>query len=359
LKRLMEINPTYCLTIEIVPFRNSDLLVAYGSLIREVRQAARPGATIEVGEITMETPNQFDFDPAVLLNEALTTALEEEQLLWSGDKTKPRFLFNAKIMDYEPGNAFKRWVLPGWGSTVLEVHGEIRLSDSGTVAAMIDNKRSVVAGGAYTINAWKGIFGNVAGDLAREMKRRINGRGFVVSLIPYSKQSSGSVQTKNSLEIEINNINDLRAEKLRLGERTAAFGVKMGDIYPNRRMGEYLAETLSDALRAMGHKVGPSTNGVTIEGELLKFWVETPATTLYWDVTVEMELKLLVKQSGQEPGWTRVYSSKKTDRTYAWPTASLIENVANASVSNVMTQIQSDTIWNSFTNDIVPKHISN
>jgi hypothetical protein len=40
LKRLMEINPTYCLTIEIVPFRNSDLLVAYGSLIREVRQAA-------------------------------------------------------------------------------------------------------------------------------------------------------------------------------------------------------------------------------------------------------------------------------------------------------------------------------
>jgi hypothetical protein len=40
----MEINPTYCLTIEIVPFRNSDLLVAYGSLIREVRQAARTPA---------------------------------------------------------------------------------------------------------------------------------------------------------------------------------------------------------------------------------------------------------------------------------------------------------------------------
>jgi hypothetical protein len=45
LKRLMEINPTYCLTIEIVPFRNSDLLVAYGSLIREVRQAARPSSS--------------------------------------------------------------------------------------------------------------------------------------------------------------------------------------------------------------------------------------------------------------------------------------------------------------------------
>ncbi|MBA2658362.1 MAG: hypothetical protein H0U72_02070 [Nitrosospira sp.] len=47
---------------------------------------------------------------------------------------------------------------------------------------MIDNKRSVVAGGAYTIGAWKGLFGNVAGDLAREMKTRINGRGFVVGV---------------------------------------------------------------------------------------------------------------------------------------------------------------------------------
>jgi hypothetical protein len=47
LKRLMEINPTYCLTIEIVPFRNSDLLVAYGSLIREVRQAASQLVTSE------------------------------------------------------------------------------------------------------------------------------------------------------------------------------------------------------------------------------------------------------------------------------------------------------------------------
>jgi hypothetical protein len=47
LKRLMEINPTYCLTIEIVPFRNSDLLVAYGSLIREVRQAARDSRSLE------------------------------------------------------------------------------------------------------------------------------------------------------------------------------------------------------------------------------------------------------------------------------------------------------------------------
>jgi len=147
----------------------------------------------------------------------------------------------------------------------------------------------------------------------------------LVSLILYSKQSSGSVQTKNPLEIEINNINDLRAEKLRLGERTAAFGVKRGDIYPNRRMGEYLAETLSDALRAMGHKVGSSTNSVTIEGELLKFWVRTPATMLCWDVAVEMELKLLVKQSGQEPLDGRGYIPRKRQiaRTHGPPPASL------------------------------------
>ncbi|MEI6066878.1 MAG: YajG family lipoprotein [Methylococcaceae bacterium] len=315
----------------------------------------KPGATVEVGKITVEGKKQLDFDPAVLLNEALVSALKEEQLLGSGDKTAPRFLFDVKIVDYEPGNAFKRWIIPGWGSTLLNVRGELRTADSGAVAAVIENKRSIFAGGAYTIGAWKSIFGNVADDLVQEMKTRINGGGFVVSLTPYSEQSSGTVRAKNPLELEVKNISDLRIDKLRLGERTAAFGVKMDDIYPNRRVGEYLSETLSDALRTMGHKVGASANSVTIKGELLKFWVETPASALYWDVTAEIELKLLVKEAGQESGTTRVYISKETERTYVWPGTSLIEQVVSSTVANLMNRIQSDNIWNTLTHDSMPK----
>lgn len=310
-----------------------------------------PGATVEVGKIAVESEKQFDFDLAALLNETLVAALKEEQILWTGDKTTPRFLFDARIVDYEPGNAFKRWILPGWGSTVLEVRGEIRSPDSGAIAAVIENKRSILAGGAYTIGAWKSIFSDVAGDLVREMKTRINGGGFMVSLIPYSERSSGTIQTKNPLEIEVKKISDLRVDKLRLGERTAAFGTRMGDIYPNRRVGEYLTETLSDALRTMGHKVGPSANCVTVEGELIKFWVETPATMLYWDISAEIELKLLVKGSGQESGKARVYTSKKKERSYVWPSANLIEKAVSSSVADVMSQIQSDDVWNTLALD--------
>jgi hypothetical protein len=312
----------------------------------------KPGATVEVGTITVDVEKHFDLNPSLFLNEALVSALKKEQLLWNGDKSSPRFLFNARIVDYEPGNAFKRWILPGWGSTVLEIRGEIIKPDDGGVAAVIENKRSVLAGGGYTIGAWKNIFGDVATDLVREMKTRINGGGFLVNLAPYSEQASEVAQTKNPLEIEVRNIRDMRVDKLRLGERTAAFGVKMGDIYPNRRASEYLTETLSDALRTMGHKVGPSANGVMIEGELLKFSVETPATMLYWDITAEIELKLLIKGSRQDSGGTRLYTSKKQERTYVWPSDSLIEKAVSACVADVVSQIQSDAIWSKIVTDV-------
>lgn len=307
----------------------------------------RPGATVELGKITCDVARQLDFNPSDLLRETLVTALKEEHLLWPGDNT-PRFNFSARIVDYEPGNAFKRWVLPGWGSTVLEVRGELQESESGNVAAVVENKRSVIAGGAYTIGAWKSIFNSVATELVQEMKTRINGGGFVVTLVPYSDLSTGAGQARNPLEIDIKGIRDLRTDKLRLGERTAAFNVKMDDIYANRRVGDYMVETLSDALRSVGFKVGSSSSGVTVQGELQKFRVETPASMLYWDITAEIEIKLLVNGPSQEPATIRVYTSEQKERTYVWPSAGLIEKVVSASVADIMNQIQSDEIWNKF-----------
>ena len=98
---------------------------------------------------------------------------------------------------------------------------------------------------------------------------------------------------------------------------------------------------------------------VKVEGDLQKFWVETPATALYWDVTAEIELKLLIKGAEQKSGVPRVYNAKKNERTYAWPSASLIERVVSAAVADVMSQIQKDNIWNTITNDTMPQHLSN
>lgn len=304
-----------------------------------------PGATVELGKISVEGEKPLDFNPAVLLKEELTEALADENMLWSGNKSASRFILDAKIVDYEPGNAAKRWLLPGWGSTILGVRGELKAPESGRVAAVIENKRAVYAGGAFTIGAWKTIFDTVADDLAAELKYRINGEGFVVPLVPYSELADKVVRAAHPLAVEVVKVDDLRDDKLLLGEQTAAFGVKMGDIYANRRAKEYLTESLTEALRAAGHEVGRSDAGVTIEGELKKLWVETPATALYWDVTAEIAFSVLVKAPAKDVVIVRDYSSKKRDRTYLYPSSNMISKVVNEAVSDVMTQIQTDRFW--------------
>lgn len=72
---------------------------------------------------------------------------------------------------------------------------------------------------------------------------------------------------------------------------------------------------------------------------------------LYWDITTEVELRLLVKRSAHESVTTRVYTSKMKERTYVYPSASLIEKALSASVVDVMGQIQSDDIWNELVPD--------
>src|SRR5665213_2846130 len=87
LKRLMETNPTYCLTIKIIPFRKSDLLVACGSLIREVRQAARLGELVGVrngighGAI-LSAPGKRLLDELITYTESLIIQYAEVVLEW-------------------------------------------------------------------------------------------------------------------------------------------------------------------------------------------------------------------------------------------------------------------------------------
>jgi len=117
----------------------------------------------------------------------------------------------------------------------------------------------------------------------------------------------------------------------------------MGNILPNRKVSDYLSEILSGALKAAGHEFNSSQNDVVIDGEVLKFWIETPATILYWDVTAVIEIKLslrILKENDLRV--SRTYMARKTERTYTWPSAGLIEKAVDASVTDLATQIRTD-----------------
>jgi hypothetical protein len=127
---------------------------------------------IEVGKVVNETGKTFDPEVNVedMLRRALTGKLSAEGLSWS-NATPKKLVLDSKILDYDQGDAFKRWLLPGWGSTVLTIQSDLR--QEGQVVGTVDAKRTVSVGGAYTIGAWKTVFDNLAGDVVEDLRSKI------------------------------------------------------------------------------------------------------------------------------------------------------------------------------------------
>jgi hypothetical protein len=145
-----------------------------GSAIHTINLSAgysmKPDTKIEVGSVVNQTGKQLDIDVGKMLTYALTKRLQEEHLLAVLSDSR-KLVIESKIVEYEKGNAFKRWLSPGWGSTVLAIRCDLKEGDVivGTAAA----RRTVDAGGGYTIGAWKTVFGSIAKDLVKDLKKQM------------------------------------------------------------------------------------------------------------------------------------------------------------------------------------------
>jgi hypothetical protein len=128
------------------------------------------GTRIEVGTVTNETGQTFEVNLEQLLTEALTEKLKTEGMLWAGGDGN-KIVIISKILEYDEGNAFKRWLLPGWGATVLSVQCD--LTEANRLVGSVDARRTVSAGGGYTIGAWRTIFANLAEDIVEDLRSHI------------------------------------------------------------------------------------------------------------------------------------------------------------------------------------------
>lgn len=128
------------------------------------------GTLIEVGSVTNETGETFYFDIKKMLSDALTEALRDEELLWTGNASH-RLVLESKIIEYKKGDAFKRWLLPGWGSTVLIIQSDLR--DNNGIVGSVEAKRTVSIGGGYTAGAWLKIFESLAKDVVKDLHKHI------------------------------------------------------------------------------------------------------------------------------------------------------------------------------------------
>ena len=121
--------------------------------------------TIDTVVVNNATGEEFDIDIEAMLGDAVREELSDKNLSGVGGLD---YTLKVSIIQYEKGNAFARWVMPGLGKTVLSV--EATLVDANErVLAESQATRSVGAGGGYTIGAWKAVFSDVADSLVADL----------------------------------------------------------------------------------------------------------------------------------------------------------------------------------------------
>lgn len=109
-------------------------------------------------------------DEKIVLTEVMQSALSSA--LETGGIRGTGYVIDTEILEYAPGNAFARWMLPGAGATKLTTVSTIYTADRRELAR-IPVTRSIAAGGGYTIGAWKYVFKDVAKETVKVIKEQI------------------------------------------------------------------------------------------------------------------------------------------------------------------------------------------
>jgi uncharacterized lipoprotein YajG len=310
--------------------------------------ALEPDYKYRIGEINTSEAKEYEIDTKEMLRRALEKALTEKDMLWNGSSEQKHYDISLRITEYEMGNAFKRWLLPTYGSTVLGVHTDIVDAETSQIITSMERKQTIAAGGLYSVGAWKYVFDVVAKEIAVDLQRRFSGTedAFIVQLDPWLEKETEAPKSTGSITISLLPFQDMRSEKIRIGERKA-LNVSMGDVFANRDVSIYIREAVQNELLASGNSLSDDENSdIIVSGELVKFWVQTPSTPLYWDIIGEIELKLTARTRGEDNKVVeKTYRAKSQDRTYVWPTEKLLTKVVSDTVRSLMYEIRKDSIW--------------
>ncbi len=305
---------------------------------------------VQVGDVQSRISSQeaSNVDITGLMRAALEQALVSEGIAASPGATDTPALLNVNVVGYMPGSAFGRWLLPGVGATVLSVEGNVTEKESGKVLARIRDERGVYAGGLYTIGAWKTIFDTVARDVASNLANRLTRKGFVVEVDSWLKRDFAVAKADPPGKLYLEPVRDGRPDKRRIGERFAAFGVSMGDVFFYRPVADYVREMIEAEILAAGNQLSGRGEGRAVSVEIQRFLVDTETTPLYWDINGAVELAISVASvDGAAPERRDHFSCKANERTYIWPTEEIVSRVMDRCLVSLMQDVRRSSIWRS------------
>lgn len=136
----------------------------------------------DVLPVSNETGKTFEFDVADTITQHIKSKLKEKKgfIIAEGAPTAENIItIKSRLTSYAPGSAFKRWLPFGWTnesaktqcivwSTLIDKRTE------GVLGEIVANK-AVTEGGLFTIGADTKILETVAGDIADEIAKKVNG----------------------------------------------------------------------------------------------------------------------------------------------------------------------------------------
>ena len=138
--------------------------------VREEALFALPaGAKIKVEDVVNDTGQVSSVDMIGLFWVALENALKEENLLWIQRSDGNPLNLEAHILEYEEGHALQRWLMPGFGSTVLHARVDLR-NGSETLGSFEAHQTVSLGDGFTTIRGWEKVFAGAAKDIVEQIK---------------------------------------------------------------------------------------------------------------------------------------------------------------------------------------------
>lgn len=137
---------------------------------------------------------------------------------------------------------------------------------------------------------------------------------------------------------------DARPQEI-LGERTAAFKVKMNDVLPARPVAESVRDAVATLFAGSAKLADGSPAALTIAGTVRKFSVQTPASLLDWKIEAEVELELRINDAAGNVVHSATYRGQAHHTTAVWPSESLIEKTCNEALQQLLGNIHADPFW--------------
>ena len=135
--------------------------------------AIGPGQKIELPPIENATGKALSFAADQVFNLHMSKLLRERNLESVPPHHTATVILKTKLIEFEQGDAFQRWLLPGLGTTVCTVHAELLDRKTGALIGAIESRQTVSFGGAYSIGAYEYICRRVAEELIQEIDKKL------------------------------------------------------------------------------------------------------------------------------------------------------------------------------------------